>query len=99
MDSKEFFTEMLTTFNDAARADKIQAAFDAGDWKNYQILVHALKSTSLSIGATALSEQAKTLELAAKDGDTDLITTNHADLMTAYQKVREQIAQWLEAGQ
>ena len=87
---------MLTTFADTARADKIQAAFDSGDWKNYQIVVHALKSTSLSIGATALSDRAKALELAAKDGDLDFITANHADLMTAYKKVREEIARWLK---
>ncbi len=98
MDSKSFFVEMLTTFADAARADKLQAAFDAGDWKNYQILVHALKSTSLSIGATALSERAKNLELAAKDADFDFIRANHADLMTVYKKVREEIKQYLEAG-
>ena len=98
MDSKSFFNEMLTTFNDSKRADKIQAAFDAADWKNYQILVHALKSTSLSIGAAALSERAKTLELAARDGNIEVINAGHADLMAAYQSVRNQIAHWLEAG-
>ena len=90
---------MLATFNDESRAEKIQAAFDAADWKNYQILVHALKSTSLSIGATALSERAKALELAAKDGKIEVINAGHADLMAAYQSVRNQIAHWLEAGQ
>ena len=97
MDSKEFFIEMLTTFTDIERANKIQAAFDSGDWKNYQILVHALKSTSLSIGAANLSERAKNLEHAAKDNNIDDIKANHADLMAIYQKVREEILQWLEA--
>ena len=96
MDSKSFFVEMLTTFTDGKRADKIQAAFDADDVKNYQILVHALKSTSLSIGANNLSEQARELELAAKENDTAKIKAKHADLMTAYKKVREQLSQWLE---
>lgn len=98
MDSKSFFVQMLTTFTDEKRAEKIQSAFDAGDWKNYQILVHALKSTSLSIGAANLSERAKTLELAAKADDLEKIQAGHADLMTAYKKIREQIAHWLEAG-
>ncbi|MBE8953399.1 MAG: response regulator, partial [Quinella sp. 1Q7] len=57
MDSKSFYVQMLTTFVDIKRAEKIQAAFESADVKNYQILVHALKSTSLSIGATALSER------------------------------------------
>ena len=95
MDSKEFFVEMLTTFTDMGRAEKIQAAFDSGDWKNYQILVHALKSTAMSIGATDLSERAKKLEHSAKNGNIDDIKANHADLMTIYQKVREQITHWL----
>ena len=98
MDSKSFLIQMFTTYIDAKRAEKIQAAFDSGDWKNYQILVHALKSTSLSIGAENLSEQAKSLELAAKDDKIDEIRANHGDLMTNYEKVRAEIKQWLEAG-
>ena len=97
MDSKSFLTEMFTTFTDTKRAEKIQAAFDSADWKNYQILVHALKSTSLSIGAEILSEQAKSLEMAAKDNNLDEIHAGHGDLMAAYQKVREEISKWLEA--
>ena len=97
MDSKSFFVQMLTSFTDEKRAEKIQAAFDADDVKNYQILVHALKSTALSIGAENLSEQAKKLELAAKENKVEEITANHGELMTIYQKVREQIVAWLGA--
>ena len=97
MDSKSFLIQMLTAFTDAARAEKIQAAFDSGDVKNYQILVHALKSTSLSIGAENLSGQAKQLELAAKADDLAAIQAGHAPLMAAYRNVREQIVKWLEA--
>ncbi|MBQ7199001.1 MAG: response regulator [Selenomonadaceae bacterium] len=96
MDSKEFYIEMLKTFVDGQKAEQIQAAFDSGDWKNYQILVHALKSTSLSIGAENLSEQARHLELAAKDDNIQEIQANHADLMMNYAKVRDQISKWLE---
>ena len=97
MDSKSFLIQMFTTFTDAKRAEKIQEAFDSADWKNYQILVHALKSTSLSIGAESLSEQAKTLELAAKENNFDKIHAGHGDLMASYQKVRAEISKWLEA--
>ena len=96
MNSKSFLTQMFTTYIDNKRADKIQAAFDSGDVKNYQILVHALKSTSLSIGAETLSEQAKALELAAKNNNIEEIRQNHGDLMENYQKVREEIKKWLE---
>ena len=97
MDSKSFLNQMLTTFTDDKRAEKIQEAYDLGDWKNYQILVHALKSTSLSIGAETLSEQAKELELAASDNNLDEIRARHGDLMVAYQEVRSEIKKWLEA--
>ena len=97
MNSKSFLTQMFTTYTDAKRADKIQAAFEAGNVKNYQILVHALKSTSLSIGAENLSQQAKALELAAKDNRVEEIKKNHGDLMANYKKVQEEIQKWLEA--
>lgn len=96
MDSKSFLIQMFTTFTDAKRAEKIQEAFDSADWKNYQILVHALKSTSLSIGAEKLSEQAKSLEMAAKDGKIEEITANHGELMSSYEKIRLEIKKWLD---
>ena len=95
MDSKEFFLQVLTTFTDAKKAEKIQEKFDAQDWKNYQILVHALKSTAMSIGAEKLSEAAKVLELAAKNKDAEKILSNHSDLMATYKKIREEIEKYL----
>ena len=95
MGSKEFFLQVLTTFTDAKKPEKIQEKFDAQDWKGYQILVHALKSTAMSIGAENLSEQAKVLELAAKNKDAEKILSNHSDLMTTYKKVREEIEKYL----
>ena len=96
MDSKSFMIQMLTTFTDAKKADKIEEKFGANDWKGYQILVHALKSTSLSIGAENLSEAAKRLEMAAKNGETEEILKNHAALMENYSKVRAEIGEWLK---
>ena len=95
MDSKSFFIDILKDFKDAKSAGKIQTAFENSDVKNYQILVHALKSTSLSIGAENLSEKAKTLEFAAKDNDVEKIKANHEDLMTTCKKVCEQITNWI----
>ncbi len=51
------------------------------------IEVHALKSTSLTIGAEPLSRAAKELELAGKGGDYDAIKAKHAALMEQYQTV------------
>ncbi|MBE6838312.1 MAG: response regulator [Ruminococcus sp.] len=60
------------------------------DWKNYTIEVHALKSTSLSIGADELSESAKKLELAGKSGDYEIILKNNDALIELYRTVIEE---------
>ncbi|MCR5833324.1 MAG: response regulator [Selenomonadaceae bacterium] len=96
MDSKSFLVQMLMTYLDPKRVEKIQDAYDSSDIKNYQILVHALKSTSLSIGAEDLSARAKKLELAAKENDIEQIKADHGNLMAVYQRVREQLSKWLE---
>lgn len=59
-------------------------------WKNYITEVHALKSTSLSIGSVKLSEFAKKLELAGKSGDYAVIRNENADLMKLYAEVVEE---------
>ena len=64
---------------------EIVSLYDSANWTDYAIKVHALKSTSLTIGAEALSAQAKELELAGKRGDVEYIRANHAALMEAYQ--------------
>ena len=47
------------------------------DYHNYEILIHALKSTSKLIGAEELSARALSLERAAKQGDGAFIRDNH----------------------
>ena len=56
-------------------------------WKNYITEVHALKSTSLSIGAVKLSEFAKKLELAGKAGDYGIIRSENEELLRCYDEV------------
>ena len=70
--------------------------YESGDWAEYAVKVHALKSTSLTIGAELLSEQAKALEQAGKKGDTDYIRQNHPPLLALYDQVCGSIAGLLE---
>ena len=97
MDSKTFLVEIMRSFKEPKKADAIQAAFDAEDWETYKISVHALKSTSRTIGAVNLSKKAEKLELAAKNDNIEEVKAGHDDLMQNYQKVREEILNWLEA--
>ena len=67
----------------------IQKFYDQKDWKNYSILVHAVKSTSQGIGASELSDMAKELERAGKSSDEDYINSHHQEMMEEYARVLE----------
>lgn len=69
------------------KKDEIVSLYEAADLANYAIKVHALKSTSLTIGAEQLSECAKALEKAGKEEDADYIQENHALPLELYDKI------------
>lgn len=91
---KDFYLEMLQMFYDqsAEKRDEIISLYDACNWKDYAVKVHALKSTSLTIGAETLSECAKALEQAGKKEDTAFIHENHPQLLQMYETVCKSIA-------
>ncbi len=97
MDSKDFVLEMMNDFVDDDKSEELQRSFDGGDWKNYRIVVHALKSTALIVGALGLSEEAKILELASKDGDVETLEKNHDGLIKNYAAIREGMKKFLSA--
>ncbi|MBQ7704346.1 MAG: response regulator [Selenomonadaceae bacterium] len=96
MDSKEIFVEMMNEFYGGDKTPEIEKFYAAEDWKNYRILVHALKSTSLVIGAENFSAKAKAQESAAKVENVAELKNNHAEFIISYKKLLEQIANWLK---
>lgn len=72
--------------------------FAAASWDNYQVYMHALKSTSLTIGADHMSEQAKALELAVKSADVVYVQEHHAKVMKEYENLLEQLDRDLKNG-
>lgn len=91
---ENFYLEMLRMFYDqgAEKREEISALYEEGNWEDYAVKVHALKSTSLTIGAEYLSEQAKALEQAGKKEDIAYIRRNHADLLRMHEEVCNSIA-------
>ena len=90
---ENFYREMLRIFcsqSEEKRAELV-SLYEEENWPDYTVKVHALKSTSLTIGAETLSAQAKELELAGKRGDTDFIRERHAALMDAYDALCAQL--------
>ncbi|WP_300412778.1 response regulator [uncultured Oscillibacter sp.] len=91
---EDFYREMLRMFcvQGGEKRAEIVSLFESANWTDYAVKVHALKSTSLTIGAEALSAQAKELELAGKRGDAAYIRERHPALMRAYEKLCADIA-------
>ncbi len=77
----------LNSENGPEDLEKIQHSYEQADWKNYAILVHALKSSMLSIGVEKLSGMAKELERAGKSGDQDYIQKHHEAMTAEYRHV------------
>ena len=88
---EDLYQSILLDFAQSAdeKINNISRFYDLEDWKNYAICVHALKSTSKTIGATELSEIALRLETAANDGNADTIRAEHGTMMKLYRNVVE----------
>ena len=76
-----------------AKQHDLQECYVAGDWKNYAIHLHSLKSTSRMIGAMELSEIAAKLETAADKLQVDIIQSGHNGMMERYMSIVEAIRQ------
>lgn len=61
--------------------------YEKQNWKEYTIAVHGIKSAMMSIGATRLSELAKDLEMAGKEGNVAYILENHGAMAAEYRRV------------
>ena len=87
---KQFVTEA------PAKRSKINRYFESGNFRDYEILVHALKSTSRMIGADDLSERAKSLEMLAKKGGKGITGEMHEKVMEIYGKTVKAVAGYLD---
>ena len=90
--SDEMYYEMLKVYLTQAKkyVDKLPICYEQRDWENYAIMVHAIKSTSLTIGANQLSERAKEQEMAAKAKDEAYLLSNWDEFYAYYLSVLEQ---------
>ena len=91
---REFYEKLLVQFAENAerKITDIEAFFQEKDIKNYQIMVHALKSSAKMIGADTLSEMAKAAEEAAKNRDEAYIRENHGTLIGRYRETVRHIS-------
>ena len=97
---QEFYKSLLLQFANetSEKIPSLKKFFHEHDWHNYEIIVHALKSTSKMIGIMDLSEEAKALEMAAKEQKAGFITENHEQVLMDYSRYAAEIKEKLNAG-
>lgn len=91
-DSDELFMIILQTYCEEFedRIKKLRDFYEQKDIDNYRIVAHSLKSTSLNIGAVALSEEARSHEFAARDKNWEPIAADIDRLLENYRAVNEE---------
>jgi putative two-component system response regulator len=90
-DSQEFYKEMLFTYLNNRKYADLQEFYDVGDWDNYRIQIHAVKSTSLTIGSAEISGMAKELEHAVKNEDYSFVHGHHDNFIKKYKRLLSDI--------
>ncbi|MCR5688413.1 MAG: Hpt domain-containing protein [Lachnospiraceae bacterium] len=88
---EEIYREILEGYVEEDRRADLKKYLDAEDLANYRVTAHAIKSTSLTIGAEELSAKAKALEFAAADGDLAFIKENNDELVSMYTDILTKI--------
>jgi len=88
-DSEDLYLEILGDYAAEDSAEKGEKFYEEGQWKEYAIMAHALKSTSLTVGLPQLAAKFKSLELAAKEENVQYLHENHKAVMEEYKELSD----------
>ena len=86
-DDADLFREVAKSYINNNHTQKLIKTFENGDYENYRIKVHSLKSTSLSIGAVTMSGLATDMDAALKAGNIQYAIEHHKELMDQYNMI------------
>ncbi len=91
---EDFYLELLTDYLNCTsdKCVELTSYLENSDLKNYEVLVHSIKSASKTIGADSLSEQAKELEAASKNNDMDFVKAHHGALVKDFKELAGKLA-------
>ena len=83
---KDFYRTILTVFASEydERYVKLNNYYRSKNWKEYSILIHAIKSNATTIGALELAEVASVMEQATKDVNEEIISREHENALAKY---------------
>ena len=92
--SEEAFRTVLKIFYESIpdKYAELENSYNTGDWKNYTVKIHALKSSARLVGAMELGSAAEQLENAGKESNVQYITENHKSVMQDYLSYGEKLA-------
>jgi len=91
--NQELYVSLLQEFCSENRIQAMQDAFNENNYKLYMVIVHSIKSTSLSIGAASLSKKAEAMENWCKKEEYDLVRLWNSDFIDQYKQLVDQIKQ------
>ena len=86
-EDEEFYRQMLREYSCNGRIDRLREMYARESFRQYQIEVHALKSTSKTLGLTALGELAAAQEQDLKSGRMEEVHQRHPELIAELQKI------------
>ncbi|MCR4791318.1 MAG: response regulator [Lachnospiraceae bacterium] len=83
---KIFYREMTEEFisTSATKSVQLENYHKAMDLKEYKTLVHSIKSSAKTIGAGELSEEARKLETASAEGNSEYVKAHHDEFIGDY---------------
>ena len=93
--STEFYIQCLKDYCNNGRKEVIEQCYEAKDWKRYKVEVHALKSTSRTLGLERLGNIAEKMQSAAQAEDIQYIDENHEGMIKELEHVSTAISNCL----
>lgn len=94
-DDPDIYEAVVETYCEDDKIALLEECFENNDWDNYRINVHGVKSSSYTIGAVELGDEAKASEDCLKAGDIDGARARHQKIMADYRAVLDKIREIL----
>lgn len=90
---RDKYIVMLQRFykNFEKNRDRLDEYYASSDLENYMIVVHALKSNAIMIGASDLGSSFEQLEKASREGDITFVQEHTAPALAAYKDLIEKL--------
>ncbi len=81
------YINIIRSFAYSDCIDTLKNYFETGDFRNYTITVHGIKSAAANIGADDLSDEARMLEMAGKNRAYDFLRQDHPVFIENYSRI------------